>query len=135
MAAQAVLPPDTQGIVRVFILHLAGQDTHATAVPSSTAFLLSVTAWSADSSWLLYQGPGEHMWAYQVTTRQVRSSDHPHGLEALKLIGRNRACRHRPRVHIPRDAIYSHSSGQPPTTMPVTYGFGGCCRVDDRSRQ
>lgn len=74
MSAQAVLAPDTQGIVRVFILHLAGQDTHATAVPSSTAFLLSVTAWSADSSWLFYQGPGEHMWAYQVTTGQTRSS-------------------------------------------------------------
>ena len=27
-----------------------------------------------DSSWLFYQGPGEQMWAYQVTTGQVRSS-------------------------------------------------------------
>ena len=45
-----------------------------TAVPSSAAFLLSVTAWSPDSSWLFYQGPGQHMWAYQVTTGQARSS-------------------------------------------------------------
>ena len=74
MAAQAVLPPDTQGIVRVFILHLGGQDTHATPVPSSAAFLLSVTAWSAEGSWPFYQGPGQHMWAYQVTTGQTRSS-------------------------------------------------------------
>jgi len=74
MAAEAVLPPQSQGIARVFILHLAGPDTYVTAVPSSAAFLLSVTAWSPDSSWLFYQGPGQHMWAYQVTTGQARSS-------------------------------------------------------------
>jgi len=74
MAAQAVLPPESEGISRVFVVHLTGPDTRATPVPSSAAFLLSVTAWSPDSSWLLYQGPGEHMWAYQVATRQVRSS-------------------------------------------------------------
>lgn len=69
-----MLPPDGQGIARVFIIHLTGPDTRAAAVPSSAAFLLSVTAWSPDSSWLFYQGPGEDMWAYQVTTGQVRSS-------------------------------------------------------------
>jgi hypothetical protein len=74
MAAQAVVQPDSQGITRVFILHLTGRDTQPTAVPSSAAFLLSVTAWSPDSSWLFYQGPREQMWAYQVTTGQVRSS-------------------------------------------------------------
>jgi len=74
MAAEAVLPPESQGIARVFILHLAGPHTEATAVPSSAAFLLSVTAWSPDSSWLFYQGPGQRMWAYQVTTGQARSS-------------------------------------------------------------
>ena len=74
MAAEAVVPPSSQGTVRVFILHLTGQDTKATAVPSSAAFLLSVTAWSPDSSWLFYQGPGQQMWAYQVTTGQARSS-------------------------------------------------------------
>ncbi len=74
MEAQAVLPPDSQGIARVFILHLTGPRTQAVAVPSSAAFLLSVTAWSPDSSWLFYQGLGEDMWAYQVTTGQARSS-------------------------------------------------------------
>jgi hypothetical protein len=74
MAAEAVVPPDSQGITRVFILHLTGRDTRATVVPSSAAFLLSVTAWSPDSSWLFYQGPGQQMWAYQVTTGQARSS-------------------------------------------------------------
>lgn len=74
MAAEAVLPPGSQGTARVFILHLTGRDTEATAVPSSAAFLLSVTAWSPDSSWLFYQGPGQQMWAYQLTTGQARSS-------------------------------------------------------------
>jgi hypothetical protein len=77
MAAAAVIPPDSQGIARVFILHLTGPGTQATAVPSSAAFLLSVTAWSPDSAWLFYQGPGQHMWAYQVTTGQVRASPAP----------------------------------------------------------
>jgi hypothetical protein len=74
MAAEAVVPPDSQGIARVFILHLTGPDAQDTAVPSSAAFLLSVTAWSPDSSWLFYQGPGQQMQAYKVTTGQARSS-------------------------------------------------------------
>ncbi len=74
MAAEAVVPPESQGVARTFVLHLTGGNMQATAVPSSAAFLLSVTAWSADSSWLFYQGPGERMWAYQVTTGHVRSS-------------------------------------------------------------
>ena len=74
MAAEAVVAPGSQGIARVFVLHLTGPDTQATAVPSSAAFLLSVTAWSARGWWLFYQGPGQRMWAYQVTTGQVRSS-------------------------------------------------------------
>jgi hypothetical protein len=74
MAAEAVKPPDSQGIARVYVLHLTGQDVPATAVPSSSSFLLSVTAWDADSSWLFYQGPREQMWAYQVTTGNLRSS-------------------------------------------------------------
>jgi hypothetical protein len=73
MAAQAVLPPDSRGIARVYIIHLTGPDPPV-AVPSSAAFLLSVTAWSPDSSWLFYQGPDGDLWAYQVTTGQARSS-------------------------------------------------------------
>jgi hypothetical protein len=74
MAAEAVIPPDGQGISREFVLHLHGRDRRATEVPSSAAFLLSVTAWSAGSSWLFYQGPGQRMWAYQLATGNVRSS-------------------------------------------------------------
>jgi len=74
MAAEAIIPPAGQGISREFVLHLSGRDRRATAVPSSAAFLLSVTAWSADSSWLFYEGPGQRMWAYQLATGDVRSS-------------------------------------------------------------
>jgi hypothetical protein len=77
LAAKAVTPPDGQGIIREFVLHLSGRDTRATPVPFSAAFLLSATAWSARSSWLFYQGPGERMWAYQVSTGEVRSSRTP----------------------------------------------------------
>jgi hypothetical protein len=74
MAAQAVLRPVGQGIARIYMLHLTGPDTQATAVPSSAAFLLANTAWSPDSSWLFYQGPGQHLWGYQVSTELARSS-------------------------------------------------------------
>ncbi len=72
IAAKAVVAPASQGIAREFVLPVTGRDSRATAVPSSAAFLLSVTAWSGQ--WLFYQGPDERMWAYQVTTRKVRSS-------------------------------------------------------------
>ena len=68
------MPPAGLGISREFVVHLSGRDRRATAVPSSAAFLLSVTAWSAASTWLFYEGPGQRMWAYQVATGDVRSS-------------------------------------------------------------
>jgi len=45
--------------------------------PSSAADLFARTAWSADDTWLLYQGPGGHLWAYQVTSGQTRASGTP----------------------------------------------------------
>jgi len=77
MAAEALIRPADHGITREFVLQLSGADRTATAVPSSAAFLLSVTAWSADGSWLFYQGPGELMWAYQPASGTVRSSRTP----------------------------------------------------------
>jgi len=77
MAAKAVIPPEGRGITREFVLHLSGRGRRVTPVPSSDAFLLSATTWSAGSSWLFYQGPGERMWAYQVSTGDVRSSRTP----------------------------------------------------------
>ena len=74
MAAEAVVRPASKGIARVFLLHLSGPDPRVAAVPSSAAFLASVTAWSPGSSWLFYQGPGQRLWAYQVSTGHTRSS-------------------------------------------------------------
>jgi outer membrane protein assembly factor BamB len=74
IAAKAVVRPAGLGMAREFVLPLTGSDGRATAVPFSAAFLLSVTAWSTDGSWLFYQGPGDRMWAYQVKTGKVRSS-------------------------------------------------------------
>jgi hypothetical protein len=77
LAAKAVLPPDSQGITREFVLRLSGRGRRLAAVPSSTAFLLTATAWSVDGSWLFYQGPSGRMWAYQPSTGKVRSSRTP----------------------------------------------------------
>jgi hypothetical protein len=77
MAAKAVIPPDGRGIIREYVLRLSGRDRRSILVPSSASFLLSATAWSAASSWLFYQGPGERMWAYQVRTGEIRSSRTP----------------------------------------------------------
>jgi len=63
--------------VRLYVLRVAASSRPAVPVPSSAAVLFARTAWSADGSWLLYQGPGGHLWAYQVTSGQVRASGTP----------------------------------------------------------
>jgi len=77
MAANAAIPPYSHGMVRVFVLRLAGRDLRSTPVPSSTAAFYAETSWSVRGSWLFYQGPGQQMWAYQVGTGNVRSSRTP----------------------------------------------------------
>ena len=77
MAAHAALAPAGRGIARVYVLRLARAGAKAKRVPSSAAFLLSEMAWSHGSSWLFYQGPGGHLWAYQPATGLVRSSQVP----------------------------------------------------------
>jgi hypothetical protein len=72
-----VTPPDSRGVAQVYMMHLTGPVARPVVVPSSAAFLLSVTAWSANGSWLFYQGPGTHLWGYQVSTGRVRSSATP----------------------------------------------------------
>jgi hypothetical protein len=74
MAAYAAVRPQGDGRTRLYVLRLTGARRRVTAVPSSAAFLFARTGWSARGSWLLYQGPGVHLWAYQVTTGRVRSS-------------------------------------------------------------
>ena len=77
MAADAATPPYSHGMVRVFVLPLAGRDLRPMAVPSSTAAFYAETSWSVRGSWLFHQGPGQQMWAYQVGTGNVRSSSTP----------------------------------------------------------
>jgi hypothetical protein len=74
IAAYAAVRPQGDGRTRLYVLRLTGTHRRVTAVPSSAAFLFARTGWSARGSWLLYQGPGIHLWAYQVTTGRVRSS-------------------------------------------------------------
>jgi hypothetical protein len=73
IAAYAAVRPLGEGRTRLYVLRLHGA-RRVMAVPSSAAFLYARTGWSARGSWLLYQGPGKHLWAYQVTTGRVRAS-------------------------------------------------------------
>jgi hypothetical protein len=77
IAAYAVTRPQGDGRTRLYVVRLRGARRPVTAVPSSAAFLYARTGWSARGSWLVYQGPGTHLWAYQVTTGKIRSSDTP----------------------------------------------------------
>jgi len=77
MAAKAALWPPRLGMARAYVLRLAGRASRPTPVPSSTSFVLAAMAWSRHGSWLFYQGPGRHLWAYQPRTGRVRSSRTP----------------------------------------------------------
>jgi hypothetical protein len=74
IAAYAAMRPQGQGKVRLYLMPVTGRSGQPKAVPSSAAYLFARTAWSAPGSWLLYQGPGEHLWAYQVTSGKIRAS-------------------------------------------------------------
>jgi hypothetical protein len=77
IAAYAAIRPQGAGQVRLYVMRIAGPSRQAVPVPSSTAYLFARTAWSANDTWLLYQGPGGHLWAYQVTSGQTRASSTP----------------------------------------------------------
>jgi hypothetical protein len=77
IAAYAATRPQGQGRVRLYLMSLTGPSGQPRAVPSSAANLFVKTAWSANGSWLLYQGPGGHMWAYQVTSGKTGASITP----------------------------------------------------------
>jgi hypothetical protein len=77
IAAYAATRPQGPGRVRLYVMRTAGPSRRALPVPSSAAYLSARTAWSADGTWLLYQGPGGHLRAYQVTTGQTRASSTP----------------------------------------------------------
>jgi len=77
IAAYAATLPLGHGRNRLFVLRLGSPGGAPRAVPASVAVLYPRTAWSADGSWLFYQGPGRHLWAYQVSSGRVRSSGTP----------------------------------------------------------
>jgi hypothetical protein len=77
IAAYAATPPLGGGRDRLFVLRLGGTGGAPRAVPSSAALLTPKTAWSADGSWLFYQGPGGHLWAYQASSGQIHASGAP----------------------------------------------------------
>jgi hypothetical protein len=74
IAAYAATLPQGTGHVRLYVMRIASPASHPIPVPMSTAFMFARTAWSANDSWLLYQGPGQHLWAYQVTTGRTGAS-------------------------------------------------------------
>jgi hypothetical protein len=77
IAAYAATRPQGQGAVRLYVMPVTGPSGGPRAVPSSTAYLFARTAWSANGSWLLYQGPGGHLWAYQVASGKTGTSITP----------------------------------------------------------
>lgn len=74
IAAYAATLPQGTGHVRLYVVRITSPASRPTPVPASTAFIYARSAWSANDSWLLYQGPGEHLWAYQVTTGRTGAS-------------------------------------------------------------
>ena len=74
IAAYAATRPQGQGMVRLYLVPVSNPPGPPRAVPSSAAYLFARTAWSANGSWLFYQGPGGKLWAYQVTSGTVRAS-------------------------------------------------------------
>ncbi len=77
VAAYAATRPQGQGRVRLYLMRITSPSGQPRAVPSSAAYLFAKTAWSANGSWLLYQGPGGHLWADQVTSGAIRASSTP----------------------------------------------------------
>ena len=77
IAAYAAIRPQRAGQARLYVMRIAGPSRRAMPVPSSAAGLFARTAWSANDTWLLYQGPGGRLWAYQMTSGQTRASSTP----------------------------------------------------------
>jgi hypothetical protein len=74
IAAYAATRPH-EGRVRLYVIRLG--TGRAAAVPSSAGSMYAKTAWSVNSAWLLYQGRGRHLWAYEVTSGKTRASGTP----------------------------------------------------------
>jgi hypothetical protein len=77
IAAYAAMRPQGRGRARLYLMPITSPSGRPRVVPSSAANLFARIAWSAKGSWLLYQGPGGHLWAYQVTSGKTRASSTP----------------------------------------------------------
>ncbi len=77
IAAYAAIRPQGTGNARLYVMRISGASGQPMPVPSSTAHLFARTAWAASDSWLLYQGPGGHLSAYQVASGKIRASSTP----------------------------------------------------------
>jgi hypothetical protein len=77
IAAYAAVRPAGSGRVRLYLTRTQGDAARLRPVPSSMAFLFARTAWSVRGGWLLYQGPGVHLRAYQPSTGVRRKSTTP----------------------------------------------------------
>lgn len=77
IAAYAAIRPEGTDKTRLYVMRISGASGRPMPVPSSDAYLFARTAWSADDSWLLYQGPGGHLSAYQVASGETRASSTP----------------------------------------------------------
>jgi hypothetical protein len=74
IAAYAATRPWGQGRGRLYVMRLTGPRRGPLPVPSSSAIMFASTAWTFRGSWLLYQGPRGHLWAYQPASGRVRAS-------------------------------------------------------------
>jgi len=77
IAGYAATRPLGKGQDRLYVMSLTGATGQPQPVPSSAAILYARTAWSADGTWLFYQGPRGRLWAYQVSSGRVRASTTP----------------------------------------------------------
>jgi hypothetical protein len=77
IAAYAAMRPEETGQVRLYLIRIASPSVRVMPLPSSAAYLFARPAWSANDTWLLYQGPGGRLWAYQVTGGLTRAFSTP----------------------------------------------------------
>ena len=77
IAAYAATRPQGEGQVRLYVMRITSPSSRPTPVPMSAAFIFARTAWSARDTWLFYQGPGGHLWAYQVASGRTGASSTP----------------------------------------------------------
>lgn len=77
IAAYAAVRPAGSGRARLYLMRTQSPASRPRLVPASTAFLYARTAWSLRGGWLLYQGPGEHLRAFQPATGATRTSTIP----------------------------------------------------------